>query len=93
MAVNERTGDIVQVTEGGFRGTLLVARKSMKLYYMKNYKDENEDRKIIEIALDKLFEDSQQGNLKDEMYYQRVCGIILAEYETNSEMALDANKD
>lgn len=35
MAVNEESGDIVQVTEGGFFGTLDVARKSMKLYYMK----------------------------------------------------------
>src|SRR4030095_10670829 len=35
MAVNEKTGDIVQVTEGGFSGMLNVARKSMKLYYMR----------------------------------------------------------
>jgi oligogalacturonide lyase len=32
MAVNEITGEIVQVTEGGYRGGLNVARKSMKLY-------------------------------------------------------------
>ena len=31
MAVNEETGDIVQVTEGGFIGMLCVARKSMNL--------------------------------------------------------------
>src|SRR5690606_30682475 len=35
MAVNEKTGDIVQVTEGGYRGMLNVARKSMKLYFMR----------------------------------------------------------
>ncbi|HER07979.1 MAG TPA: hypothetical protein ENO20_03625, partial [Bacteroides sp.] len=29
MAVNEQTGDMVQVTEGGYRGTPLVARNSM----------------------------------------------------------------
>jgi len=34
MAVNEKTGDIVQVSEGGFTGMLNVARKSMKLYFM-----------------------------------------------------------
>jgi len=36
MAVNEETGDIVQVTEGGYTGMLNVARKSMKLYFMRN---------------------------------------------------------
>src|SRR5450755_1695696 len=35
MAVNENTGDIVQVTEGGFTGMLNVSRKSMKLYFMR----------------------------------------------------------
>src|SRR5882757_11131290 len=36
MAVNEKTGDIVQVTEGGHTGMLNVARKSMKLFFMRN---------------------------------------------------------
>src|SRR5215471_4749171 len=35
MAVNEKTGDIVQVTEGGYTGMLNVARKSMKLYFLR----------------------------------------------------------
>ena len=34
FAVNEKTGDIVQVSEGGYVGMLNVARKSMKLYFM-----------------------------------------------------------
>lgn len=36
MAVNEETGEMVQVTEGGYTGMLNVARKSMKLYFMRN---------------------------------------------------------
>src|SRR3954464_880565 len=36
MAVNEETGDIVQVSEGGYSGMLNLARKSMKLYFMRN---------------------------------------------------------
>src|SRR6187551_3594672 len=36
MAVNEKTGDMVQVTEGGYTGMLCIARKSMKLYCMRN---------------------------------------------------------
>ncbi|HOX74560.1 MAG TPA: hypothetical protein PLB27_07575, partial [Bacteroidales bacterium] len=35
MAANERTGVIVQVSEGGYMGMLNVARKSMKLYFMR----------------------------------------------------------
>src|SRR4249919_3564718 len=35
MAVNEKTGDIVQVTEGGYTGMLSVARVAMKLYFMR----------------------------------------------------------
>src|SRR6476661_3505883 len=34
MAVNEATGEIVQVSEGGYTGMLNVARKSMKLYFL-----------------------------------------------------------
>jgi len=36
MAVNEKTGAMVQVSEGGYTGMLNVARKSMKLYFMRN---------------------------------------------------------
>jgi oligogalacturonide lyase len=34
MAVNEKSGEIVQVTEGGYTGMLNVTRKSMKLYFL-----------------------------------------------------------
>jgi oligogalacturonide lyase len=33
MAVNEDTGDIVQVTETGYQGALCVAQKSMRLFF------------------------------------------------------------
>jgi oligogalacturonide lyase len=36
MAVNEKTGELVQVTEGGYMGMLNIARKSMKLYFMRS---------------------------------------------------------
>src|SRR6188472_4779257 len=35
MAVNERTGEMIQVTEGGYTGMLNIARRSMKLYFMR----------------------------------------------------------
>jgi oligogalacturonide lyase len=36
MAVNEETGEQVQVTEGGYTGMLSVARSSMKLFFMRD---------------------------------------------------------
>jgi oligogalacturonide lyase len=36
MAVNEETGDMVQVTDKGYTGMLCVARLSMKLYVMRD---------------------------------------------------------
>src|SRR5271170_1859174 len=36
FAVNEETGTIVQVTDKGYLGMLCVARKSMKLYIMRD---------------------------------------------------------
>jgi oligogalacturonide lyase len=38
FAVNETTGQIVQVTDKGYMGMLCVARKSMKLYLMRDEK-------------------------------------------------------
>jgi len=36
VAVNEATGEMVQVTEGGYSGMLNIARRSMKLYFLRN---------------------------------------------------------
>jgi oligogalacturonide lyase len=36
IAVNEETGVMVQVTEGGYTGMLNIARNSMKLYFMRS---------------------------------------------------------
>ena len=44
MAVNEETGDIVQITEGGYTGMLCVARRSMKLYHMRVAHDKKGNR-------------------------------------------------
>ena len=69
MAVNEETGDIVQVTEGGFSGMLCVARKSMNLYHMRTLKDKDDKRKgmqVVEVNLERLFADSEAGKLKNK---------------------------
>jgi oligogalacturonide lyase len=98
MAVNEKTGVIVQVTEGGYTGMLCVARKSMKLYIMR-FKNTGTERprggtmEVVEVDLGKLFADSEAGTLKVASVYQRICGTIPAEMGAGGDMALDANED
>jgi len=93
MAVNEKSGDIVQVTEGGYLGSPLVARKSMRLYCMRNSLDMSGSQEIIEVKLDELFNDIKSGHLKGKSYYQRVCGVIPKEYEASGDLALDADEE
>lgn len=99
FAVNEETGVIVQVTEGGFTGMLNVARKSMKLYFMHYPPRESGSGsrfggpvQIIEVDLAKLFADSEAGKLKSASEYQRICGITPAEMGAGGDMALDADE-
>ncbi len=107
MAVNEKTGDIVQVTEGGYTGMLNVARKSMKLYFMRNEKTDSVPStpgdtarrrvqrpvQIIEVDLGKLFSDSKAGTLKKEDAYQRICGTTPKELGAGGDMALDGDEN
>jgi oligogalacturonide lyase len=100
MAVNEKTGDIVQVSEGGFTGMLNVGRKNMKLWFMRNTPAEpgSDFRrarpvKVIEVDLAKLFTDSQSGKLKPAAEYQKICGTTPAEMGAGGDMALDADEE
>ncbi|MBO0358197.1 hypothetical protein J0X19_09600 [Hymenobacter sp. BT186] len=102
MAVNEKTGEMVQVTEGGYTGMLNIARKSMKLYFMRNADSAPKDAKptdaprnvqIVEVDLARLFADSKAGKLQPAAVYQRVCGTPPPELGAGGDMALDANED
>ena len=94
LAVNEKTGDQVQVTEGGYTGMLCVARKSMKLYYMRS-EDTSRRRgalQVIEADLAKVLADSKAGKMQPASVYQRVCGIISDSLNGGGDMALDAEE-
>ena len=100
MAVHEQTGEQVQVTEGGYTGMLNVARKSMKLYFMRNPVRDTAARQagggvvqIIEVDLARLFADSKAGKLQPAPVYQRVCGITPPELGAGGDMALDGAED
>jgi len=99
LAVNEKTGDMVQVTEGGYTGMLCVARKSMKLYFMQSASTDTTQRRrsggalrIVEADLQKIFDDSKKGAMKPASFYQRVCGTIPATIDAGGDMALDADE-
>lgn len=100
FAVNEKTGVIMQVTEGGFTGMLNVARKSMKLYFMRYAPRESGSGprfggpvQVVEVDLAKLFTDSEASKLKPASEYQRICGTTPAEMGAGGDMALDANEE
>lgn len=95
IAVNEKTGEMVQVTEGGYTGMLNVARKSMKLYFMRKLKNDTIGKSlaIVEVDLAKLFTDSKSGKLKDNTAYERICGITPPELQAGGDMALDGSEE
>jgi len=95
MAVNEKSGDIVQVSEGGFIGMLSVARKSMKLYFMRKVEGDSVKNRldIVEVDLEKLFADSKSNKLKKASFYQRICGTTPSSLEAGGDMALDGGEE
>ena len=104
MAVNEETGDLVQVTEGGYMGQLCIAQKSMKLYVMRDPLIEpgsppawkggptGGDRQVVEIDLATLFADSEAGTLKEKSAYERICGTVPQSMDAGGDMDLDADE-
>lgn len=92
MAVNEKTGEIVQVTEGGYSGALNLARKSMKLYFMRRA-DSPGRVHVVEVDLARLLADSKAGKLQAAEVYQRICGTTTDGMEAGGDMALDADEE
>lgn len=95
MAVNEKSGEMVQVSEGGYTGMLNVARKSMKLYFMRGKPNNlfKSSLDIIEVDLEKLFTDSKAHSLQPSSSYQRICGSTPSDWEAGGDMALDGNEE
>ena len=104
MAVNEKSGEMVQVTEGGYSGMLNIARKSMKLYFLRNPNFRPGQRppqgpqprtgmQVVEVDLEKLFADSAAGKLKPANAYQRIVGTTPSEIGAGGDMALDGGNE
>ena len=100
FAVNEKSGNIVQVTEGSCMGMLNIARKSMKLYFMRNHAEEagtsntkSNRVDVLVVDLAKLFSDSESKKLKPASEYQTVCGTTPSEMGAGGDLALDADEE
>lgn len=91
MAVNEQSGQIVQVSEGGYTGMLNLSTHSMKLYFMRG--TQSKAVEVIEVDLARLFADVAAGQVKPADAYQRLCGTVPAQIEAGGDMALDASDE
>jgi len=101
LAVNEKTGDIVQVSEGGYVGMLNVVRHAMKLYFMRQPPGPTPSLgsdaapatlQIVEVDLAKVFADSKAGKMQAASAYQRICGTTPPELQAGGDMALDGDE-
>lgn len=103
IAVEEQSGILVQVSQGGYFGMLVNAQKSMKLYLIRDptspadkqprYGNNDEDKQIVEVNMAALLADSEVGKLKSADVYQRVVGVVPASMGAGGDMALDAAED
>ena len=93
FAVDEESGQIVQITDQGFIGMLCVGNKIMKLVVMTGAAGSGAPHQIVEIDLAKLFADVGSGNVKAASNYTRICGSIPATLLVDGNMGLDANDD
>ncbi|NDW19130.1 hypothetical protein D0T53_09415 [Dysgonomonas sp. 216] len=91
FAVNEITGDIIQLTDGEGTGTgsLNVARLSNKLYFFRK----TDGRKtLIELNLDSLLKDSFAKTVKDKSAYEREITDLPDNLIESGGFSLDADE-
>ncbi len=93
IAVNEASGEMVQVTEGGYDGMLNLAQSGgNKLFFLRPDKGgAAKAMQAIEVDLDRVFADSRAGSMKPANAYQRVIGVLPPELEAVGDNALDAD--
>jgi oligogalacturonide lyase len=92
FAVNEIAGDIIQLTDGPGTGTgsLNVARRSNRLYYMRRGAEAGPTQ-LIEVDLTPLLADSAAGTLRPEGY-ERVVATLPRDHIEAGGFTLDADE-
>ncbi len=93
FVVHEKTGDIVQLTDGPGTGTgsLNLARKSMKLYFIRG--TDAAPRQLIELDLGQLLPAALAGTVNaDPAVYERVVCTLPTDLRDSGGFALDADE-
>lgn len=105
MAVNEQTGDIVQVTENGYIGMLCVGVKSMRLFHIRpvnrtqsageagGRRRPSGPLEVVAIDLARVFADSEAGTMKPAKEYEHVFGVIPEAIASGGDLAIDATEE
>ncbi|MBI5257813.1 MAG: PD40 domain-containing protein [Burkholderiales bacterium] len=100
IAVHEASGEMVQVSEGGYSGMLNLDPRANRLVFLRELpgaeaapRGSPRAMQAVEVDLDRLFADSRTGRLKPdaEARYQRVIATIAPEWQAEGDSALDAD--
>lgn len=102
VAVHEASGEMVQVTEGGFAGMLNLDTRANRLVFLRELPDAPATRapgdapralQAVEVDLDRLLADSRAGRLQADARtaYQRVFATLPADWAPVGDNALDAD--
>lgn len=99
FVVNELTGDIIQLTDDPTvnAGSVNLSRKEMKLWYMKGGPRRGEPsgnfppRRIMELNMGKLIDDSMAGEIQSPETYERVVVTLPSDMNAGG-LALDADE-
>lgn len=92
-AVNEITGDIVQLTEGPDVDTysMNVSRQAMRLYHLRGKQGEG-PRRLVVVDFGALLADSAAGEVKARGAYERVLATLPEDYKGAGGFAVDADE-
>lgn len=87
FAVNETSGDIIQLTAGtGVNtGSMNVCRKSNRVFYFRL-------NKLIELPIDPIIKDSKAGKSIDSTQYEKVVMTLPANHRESGGFSLDADE-
>lgn len=89
--VNEKNGEIIQITDGGRNGDYNLSRKKGLLYFMRH--PEGKAPQIIELDFDRVLADSKTGKMKKHTAYERVVTEWPDSIKVSGGMALDVEED
>jgi MFS family permease len=94
--VDERTGDIVQVTDGPTdTGSLNLSRKENVLYFARGGRrggGPETPRQLVRLQLDPLLADALAGTPRDAAVYERVVATLPSDLRDAGGFALDADE-